>query len=106
MNIQEQMKTFAVLRSLGMKSGQVVRLVLSQALFLGLLTLLPGSLAGVGLAWLISNGSSSLAGAPMTFRLDPVVVAGACSLAVASAMLAALVPARHAVRMPVLDALG
>jgi putative ABC transport system permease protein len=106
MNIQEQMRTFAILRSMGMKSGQVLRLVLGQALFLGLLTLLPGAVAGVGLAWLISRGSSSLAGAPMTFRLDEVVVAGACSIAVASALLAALPPARRAVRMPVLDALG
>ena len=106
MNIQEQMRTFAVLRSMGMKGGQIVRLVLGQALFLGLLTLLPGALAGVGLAYLISRGSSSLAGAPMTFRVDLVVLAGACSIALASALLAALPPARRAVRMAVLEALG
>jgi putative ABC transport system permease protein len=106
MNIQDQMRTFALLRALGLKGGEVGRLVLSEALLLGGLTLLPGALAGVGLAFVISRGSAAASGMAITFRLDGPAIAGACGIALASALLAALAPARRAARLCVVEALG
>ena len=106
MNIQDQMRTFGVLRALGMKGRQVRGVVLTQALLLGGLTLLPGALAGVVLAYVISRGSATWSGAPITFRLDLVVLIGSCSIGMASALLAAWLPARRAARLVALQALA
>jgi putative ABC transport system permease protein len=106
MNIQDQMRAFGVLRALGMKAAQVRGMVLRQALLLGVLTLPPGALAGVGLAYVISRGSANWAAAPISFRLDPAILAGACGIGLASALLAAVLPARRAARLVVLKALS
>jgi putative ABC transport system permease protein len=98
MNIHEQGRAFALLRALGMKGRQVVRLVLLQPLLLGALTLVPGMLAGVGLAYTISRGSASWSSAPITFRLDPTVLLCAAATALGSAVLAGLPAARRAIR--------
>jgi putative ABC transport system permease protein len=106
MNIQDQMRTFALLRALGLKGSQVGRLVLGQALLLAGLILLPGALAGIGLAFVISKGSAAASGMPISFRIDGPVIAGACLIALGSALLAALLPARKAARLHVIGALG
>jgi putative ABC transport system permease protein len=106
MNVHDQSRAFALLRALGLKGGQVYRLVLAQALLLGALTLPGGTLAGVGLAWLISRGSARWAGAPITFRLDAATPAGAGAAVLLAALLAGLAPARRASRGDVSGALG
>ena len=62
--------------------------------------------AGVGLAFGISRGSAAASGMAISFHLDGPVVAGACGIALASALLAALAPARRAARLCVVGALG
>jgi putative ABC transport system permease protein len=105
MNIEEQRRTFGVLRAIGLKRGQVYRVVLAQALLLAALSVPPGALAGLGLAYVISAGSSGFAGLPIAFRMDGVIVGGCCALGLMSAVLASLLPARQAARMAVIDAL-
>jgi putative ABC transport system permease protein len=106
MNIHDQVRTFGLLRAVGMKRGQVFRLVLVQALMLGGLTAPPGALAGLGLAWLVSRGSACWAGIPITFHIDPAILLGCSVLALVGAVLAALLPARRAARLAVIDSLG
>jgi putative ABC transport system permease protein len=104
MNVQEQTRELGVLRALGMKRGQVRRLVLTQAGLLGVIGLIPGAVAGLGLAYLINRGASWV-GPPVDFRIDGLVVSGGCVLALAIALAAALWPARQAARLPVIRAL-
>jgi putative ABC transport system permease protein len=105
MNIHDQVRTFGVLRAVGMKRGQLVRLVLAQAMMLGTLALVPGALVGLALAFLISRGSACWAGVPITFQLDVGILIGSSALAFASALLAALLPARATARLSVIEAL-
>jgi putative ABC transport system permease protein len=106
MNVQDQARTFVLLRALGLKRRQVRKLVLAQALLLGGLSLLPGVLAGLGLSYVISRGSASGAGVSITFRPDVVVLAVACGIALGSTLLASLLPARKAARLSVIEGLS
>jgi putative ABC transport system permease protein len=104
MNVREQTRQFGLLRALGLKRGQVRRVVLSQALLLGIMSLIPGIVGGELLAMVIQRGDSFRM-ADAAFRLDGVLVAGASMLALAVTLLAALLPARRAVRLPIMRAL-
>jgi putative ABC transport system permease protein len=105
MNVHDQAREFGVLRALGLKRGQVGRMVLVQALLLGGIILLPGAVAGVALAYAISRASVVWSGPPVPFHLDFGVLAVACGLSVTTAALAALLPARRAAQLPVVRAL-
>ncbi len=106
LSIHEQLRTFAVLRALGLQSGQIGRLVLMEALLLAGVVLVPGSVAGTALAYLISRGSAAWAGVPITFRADPVVIVGCSVIALLAALLSAVAPARKAARMIVREGLA
>jgi putative ABC transport system permease protein len=105
MNVHDQTRQFGVLRALGLKAGQLRKVVLAQALLLGCVGLLPGAGAGVALAYLINRTTASL-GPPVPFHFDGPVVFGCCGLALVIALLAALLPARKAARLPVVRALA
>jgi putative ABC transport system permease protein len=105
MNVREQQRELGVLRALGLKGGQVGKVVLAQSGLLGVLGLFPGALVGVGLAYLIDRGTSWV-GPPIPFAFDGQVIAGCCLLALGTAVVAALLPGRRAARMPVLQALA
>jgi putative ABC transport system permease protein len=105
MNVREQARALGVLRALGLKRRQVCRVVLTQALLLGGVSLGPGALAGVGLAYVINRSSTSWVGPPVTFEIDAPVVGVGIALALGIAFVAALLPARRAARLPVIGAL-
>jgi putative ABC transport system permease protein len=105
MNVLEQTRELGVLRAIGMKRGQVARLVVSQALAVGLLSLLPGVALGSLLAYLMSLSSTALIGHAVRFRWEPHFVAGCMAAALAAALLAAWWPARRAARLQVIRAL-
>jgi putative ABC transport system permease protein len=105
MNVHEQKRELGILRALGLLRGQVQRLVLVEALLLGLIGLVPGALAGIGLAYLIDRATAWV-GPPVPFRLDGLVLLGCCGLALGAAFVAGLLPGRYAARLPVLRALA
>jgi putative ABC transport system permease protein len=105
MNVHDQTREFGLLRALGLKRHQVGRIVLTQAALLAGISLLPGSLVGVGLAYAIHRSSASWAGPQAAFQIDGLLVLGCCVLAVVMAVLAAGLPARRAVRLLVAQAL-
>jgi putative ABC transport system permease protein len=105
MNVHDQTREFGVLRALGLKRGQVCKVVVAQAVLLAGLGLLPGALAGAGMAYAINRASAAWTGSPSPFQMDFLLVFGACALAVVMAVLAALSPARQALRLSVATAI-
>ncbi|MBL9124028.1 MAG: ABC transporter permease [Planctomycetaceae bacterium] len=105
MNALEQTREFGVLRAIGMLRGQLRKMVLAEALALGVISVLPAAVAGSGLAWLINVASRPLVGHPVEFRLTLWFVAACCVAAVLTAVLAAILPARRVARLEVVQAL-
>jgi putative ABC transport system permease protein len=105
MNIHEQTRELGVLRAIGMKQGQVRRGVVAQALALGVLSVLPGMVLGVGMSYIMNLATRPLIGHEIPFRVSPGFVAGCAGLALVVAVLASLLPARRAARLHVIQAL-
>ncbi|MGH7174242.1 MAG: FtsX-like permease family protein, partial [Gemmataceae bacterium] len=105
MNVHDQTREFGVLRALGLKRGQVGKVVVTQAVLLAGISVLPGALAGAGMAYAINRASAAWTGSPAPFEMDFMLIFGACVLAVVMAVLAALSPARQAVRLSVATAI-
>src|SRR6185503_11541441 len=75
MNVIEQTRELGVLRAIGLKRGQVRRMVIAQAAALGILSIVPGVLAGIGLAWLMNLATYPFAGHRPDFELRAGFVA-------------------------------
>jgi putative ABC transport system permease protein len=105
MNVMEQTREFGVLRAIGMKRRQIGKLILTQALALGIISLAPGVVAGVALAYLVNLVTYPLIGHAVPFELSAWHVAGCFGTALAIAVAAALLPARRAARLGVVQAL-
>jgi len=105
MSVYERVREFGVMRALGARRGFVFRLVVLESLLLSLL----GGVLGLGLGALAS-------GAINLYTLDQVglalsAVTGrlalfALGVALGLGLLAGLLPAHHASRIPVVEALG
>ncbi len=106
MNVHDQRRQLGVLRALGLLRGQLRRVVLAQGLLLGLVSTVPGRGLGLALAFLVHRLDMAGGGAAGPFRVDGPVAAGACGLTLVVALLASLLPARRALRLPVAEVLA
>ena len=105
MNVLEQTREIGLLRAVAMTRGQVRKMILAQALSVGVISLVPGALAGIALAFLSNRATYSLLGQQVEFRIDPALVIGSFAVALVIAVLAAYLPARRATRLEVVRAL-
>ena len=105
MNVLEQTRELGILRAVGLKRRQIRKLVLSQALAVGLISLAPGIVVGVVLAYLFNLLSHLLLAHAVAFRIELGLIAACSVFAVAVAVIAALLPARRAARLQVVEAL-
>ncbi|MBI4618312.1 MAG: ABC transporter permease [Planctomycetes bacterium] len=105
MNVLEQTRELGLLRAVAMTRGQVRKMVLAQAILLGLISLAPGVGAGIAIAFLMNLGTVAVLGQPVDFALDPVLLAGSFAVALAITIAAAFLPARRAARLNVVEAL-
>jgi putative ABC transport system permease protein len=105
MNVQEQTRELGVLRAVGMKRGQVRKLIVAQAVALGVLSVLPGVAGGVLVAWAMYAATYPLSGHQPVFALHPTFIAGCAVVALVVAVLASFLPARRAARLQVIQAL-
>jgi putative ABC transport system permease protein len=96
--VAQRTREFATLRTLGASRKQVMRSVVIEGLVIGLLASVLGLFAGFGLASLLSAVGGELPEAGMVFSLRTVLV----SLLVGTGitLLASVVPARRATRVP------
>lgn len=104
-NALEQTREFGVLRAIGMLRGQLRKMVLAEALALGMISVLPSALAGCGLAWIINIGARPITGHLVDFRLTGWFLAACCAAAVVTSVAAAVLPARRVARLEVVKAL-
>lgn len=105
MNVLEQTRDFGMLRAIGMRRRQVSKLVITQALGLGIISLVPGVAAGIALAYLVNLVTLPLSGHAVRFELSLWHILGCFMVALMISTAAALLPARRAARLQVVQAL-
>jgi putative ABC transport system permease protein len=112
MSIFERVGEFGTMMALGNRSSQVLQLILSESLLLGII----GSSLGVGIGILLALAISAI-GIPMPpppnadigytalIQIVPSVLLMAFAIGLSATVLAALLPACHVSRIKVVDAL-
>lgn len=105
MNILEQTREIGVLRVVAMTRGQVRRMILAQAMLLGIIGLVPGAIAGVFVAYVISLSAFAILGHNVVFELRYGLVIGCLALGMFIVLLASLLPAERAARLKIASAL-
>lgn len=105
MNVLEQTRQIGVLRAIAMTRRQIRRLIFAQAAAVGFLALLPGVLAGIGLAYLVHLTNSVVLGNPVGFSVHGGFVLACAAAAVLTSIAAAIPPAERAARLNVCQAL-
>lgn len=104
MSIQDRVQEHAVLQTLGVRPGRLMRLILAESTLL----CLAGGIAGVGLAWLIllwGQFSVGAEGVAITLRPSAELAANGLLMALLLGLLAGFVPALQAARAPLVAAL-
>lgn len=112
MTIFERIGEFGTMKALGNRSELIFRLAVTENLLLGLVGSGAGVLLGVVLAWSISiigipmpPPPNSSIGYTAVIRVVPWVLVSAFFVGLFSALAAAVLPARKAARLPVIEAL-
>ncbi len=96
--VAQRTREFATLRTLGASRKQVMRSVVIEGVVIGLLASVIGLFAGFGLAKLLTALGGDLPEAGMVFALRTVLVS--LALGTVITVLASVVPARRATRVP------
>jgi len=105
MNVLEQTREIAVLRTVAMRRRQIRLMILYQAASLGLASLAPGVAMGLVLSYLMNLSTHTLIGQPVEFTISIWYVAGCCAACLGVALVAAWFPARRASRLEIIHAL-
>ncbi|MFH1745988.1 MAG: FtsX-like permease family protein [Planctomycetota bacterium] len=104
-NVTSRRKQLAILRAVGATRGQVLRMVVGEALVLGALGSALGLALGVHLAWDVSTMTVRFWGYESPMQIPWPFVSLSVGLTVGLCVLAGIFPARHASRTNVIDAL-
>ena len=112
MTLFERTREFGTLLALGDRRASVFKLIMTESALLGLIGAVLGMLLGCGAAWGISAIGIPMPPPPNAnigytayIRLVPTDVLTAGLIGLVATCLAAVMPARRASRMPVVDAL-
>lgn len=105
MNVLEQTRELGLLRIVAMTKKQVRRTIVMQALIIGGVGLPPGILLGVCVAYVINLAMMPSFGHSVEFKLHPEMLLGTLVGALVIVLVAAIIPARRATRINVVEAL-
>jgi ABC-type antimicrobial peptide transport system permease subunit len=105
MSVSERTKEIGILRALGESKRDIRRLFTAEALFLGVLSAVLGTVMAYGLGAWLNHAIYGLAKADMVM-LTPGIVIFAFAAAIIISLLAALLPARQASRLNPITALA
>ncbi|QQS47958.1 MAG: ABC transporter permease [Acidobacteriota bacterium] len=106
-SVSERKRELGVLRAIGGLRRQIGRMVMIEAACIAIVGLVTGVLAGVLNTWFLVRTAATMIGGfviPFRFPFEMVLVVLPAVLAIS--LLAAWWPARMAVRMPVIEAIG
>ncbi|MFZ5818066.1 MAG: FtsX-like permease family protein [Bacillota bacterium] len=101
----ERRREIGLLRAIGVRQGEVIRLVAGEALGIGLFGGALGLMAGFGVAGLMVPALEFVNGAGTEWTVDGEAVLSALLVSLLLAPLVGLLPARWAARLDVVDAL-
>jgi putative ABC transport system permease protein len=112
MTLFERTREFGTLLAIGDRPGKVFKLIMTESVLLGLIGAVLGIVLGCVAAWIISAIGIPMPPPPNAnigytayIRLVPLEVAAAGGIGFIATCLAAILPARKASRMKVVDAL-
>ena len=105
MNVMERTQEIGMLRSIGVLRKQVLSMIMAEAGVLGLLGGVLGLLFGILLSRLFLLSMATMSGYTLTFVLPVTRVVIGLIIAVAVSHLAAILPARRATQVRILDAI-
>ena len=104
LSVLERTRESALLRALGLTRRGLRLMISAEAVLLGLMGAVAGVAFGVGFGWATGKAFLGADGGPVSF---PVLqIAGYVVLAAVAALFAAVVPARRAARLTVIDGLA
>jgi putative ABC transport system permease protein len=105
MNVLEQTRELALLRVVAMTRWQVRKSILAQALTIGAIGLLTGTVGGMIGAFVMNLCSAKLMGQPPVFAMHPTLILACIATGFVVIIGAALIPAERASRLKLLIAL-
>jgi putative ABC transport system permease protein len=105
MNVLERRREIGMLRSLGMTRGQILKLVLAEAVALGALGGVLGIVLGVWLSYFVVSGSTSMSGYELPYTFPTSAVIASVLIAIIVPALAGLWPAWRALRVNIVEAM-
>src|SRR5262249_34670900 len=106
MNVLDQTREIGLLRIIAMTRTQIRRAIFSQAIMIALLALLPGIVAGVGIAYLINLATAPVIGHMIEFTFHPDLMLGSFILGLILIAAAAWFPADRAAKLNLQTALS
>ncbi len=104
-SVIERTREIGMLRAIGMTIGQVFVMILAEAAMIGILGATFGILSGVLLSRIIIYGMKAMAGYNLVFMIPEMWLIVTLFAALIISQLAAIIPARRAVKVEILDAL-
>jgi len=104
MSVIERTREIGMLRAIGTTRGQIVRMVLAEAMLMGVIGGILGLGTGVVLARILFIGMTTMSGYRLTFVLPPEGVILSFVIALIISQVAAIAPARRASKVRILEA--
>ena len=98
-------REIGMLRVVAMTRAQVRRMIIAQAILLGVIGLIPGAIAGVFVEYAIGLSSLSVLGHDVAFQFRPGLFLGCLAAGAGVVMMASLIPAERAARLKLAAAL-
>jgi putative ABC transport system permease protein len=105
MNVMERQREIGGLRSLGMTRRQVLRMVLAEALALGVMGGIYGLVVGYAIAHVLIMGTNLLIGYNLVYLFTPQPFIIGILIALGVVQIAAFYPARRAARVNIIQAI-
>jgi ABC-type antimicrobial peptide transport system permease subunit len=101
MSVTERFREIGTIKCIGASDGFVVKVFFLEAALLGVI----GSVAGSVVGTLLMSGAVTFLGYPFPGAALPSILGAGCGVGVAMTVLAAILPAIQAARMPAASAL-
>ena len=105
MNILEQTREIGLLRVVAMTRWQIRKMILAQALIMGIIGIVPGVLTGLWIHYVINLTTMPVTGHAVQFEIYPWLLIGAPLFELLVVIVASMVPAERAARLNVSSAL-